>query len=164
MLLSFFTTAIRSILRERYYALIKIVGLALGLGTALVLMLYISHQLSYDSMHPDVSRMYRVNQSNIWDPNGGVFNSTGPAVSFALKNDFPEIEEILRINTPGATIIRYTPPDGSLLSFNESKVLAADSNFFSFFNFKLKEGDPRTALMGNNKVILSDKAAKRLIW
>ena len=41
-------------------------------------------------------------------------------------------------------------------------MLAADSNFFSFFNFKLKEGDPRTALMGKNKVVLSDKAALRL--
>lgn len=162
MLRSFLTIAIRSILRERYYALIKIIGLALGLGTALVLALYIGHQLSYDTMHPDVSRMYRVNQTNIWDPTGGVFNSTGPAVSFALREDFPEIEDILRINTPGGSIVRYAAPDGSVLSFNESKVLAADSNFFSFFDFKLKEGDPRSALVGKNKVILSDKAARRL--
>ena len=107
MLLSFFTTAIRSLFRERHYALIKIIGLALGLGTALVLTLYISHQLSYDSIHTDVSRMYRINQSNIWDPTGGVFNSTGPAVSFALVSDFPEVEEVLRINTPGAMIVRH---------------------------------------------------------
>ena len=100
MFTNYLKTAIRSILRERQYALIKIIGLSLGLGTSMVLLLYISHQLSYDSMHRDVSRMYRVNQSNIWDPNGGVFNSTGPAVAFALRSDFPEIEDILRINTP----------------------------------------------------------------
>jgi putative ABC transport system permease protein len=94
--------------------------------------------------------------------NGQDFNSTGPAVSFALKNDFPEIEEILRINAPGATVVRYTSPDGSVLSFNESKVLAADSNFFSFFDFRLREGDPHSALLGKDKVILSDKAALRL--
>lgn len=162
MFISFFKTALRSILRERYYALIKIVGLALGLGTSMVLLLYISHQLSYDTMHPDVSHMYRINQSNIWDPAGGIFHSTGPAVSFALKNDFPEIEEILRINTPGGYIVRYTQRNGNVLAFDESDVLAADSNFFSFFNFKLKEGDPRAALIGKNKVVLSDKAAKRL--
>lgn len=162
MLINFFKTAIRSILRERYYALIKIAGLALGLGTSLVLMLYISHQLSYDTMHPDVKQMYRINQTNIWDPAGGVFNSTGPAVSFALKSDFQEIEEVLRINTPGDFIVRYSSRNGNILAFNESDVLAADSNFFSFFNFKLKEGDPHTALIGENKVVLSDKAAKRL--
>ncbi len=162
MLTNYLKTAIRSILRERQYALIKIIGLSLGLGTSMVLLLYISHQLSYDSMHRDVSRMYRVNQSNIWDPNGGMFNSTGPAVAFALKSDFPEIEDILRINTPGGQIARYLNPDGDVIAFQETSVLAADSNFFSFFNFKLKEGDPRTALMGKNKVVLSDKAALRL--
>jgi putative ABC transport system permease protein len=162
MLTNYLKTAVRSILRERQYALIKIIGLSLGLGTSMVLLLYISHQLSYDSMHRDISRMYRVNQSNIWDPNGGVFSSTGPAVAFALRNDFPEIEDILRINTPYALTARYTKPNGDVIAFQESKVLAADSNFFSFFNFKLKEGDPRTALIGKNKVVLSDKAAMRL--
>ena len=162
MFTNYLKTALRSILREQQYALIKIIGLSLGLGTSMVLLLYISHQLSYDSMHRDVSRMYRINQSNIWDPNGGVFHSTGPAVTFALKNDFPEIEDILRINTPGSQITRYVRPDGDLIAFNENKVLCADSNFFSFFNLRLKEGDPRTALVGKNKVVLSDKAARRL--
>lgn len=162
MITNFLKTAIRSILRERYYALIKIVGLALGLGTSLVLLLYISHQLSYDTMHPDVSRLYRVNQSNIWDPQGGVFGSTGPAVSFALVSDFPDIEQVMRINTPGSFLVRYSAPNGDVIAFNEHKVLAADSNFFSFFDFKLKEGDQATALIGKNKVVLSDKAAKRL--
>src|SRR5688572_15583321 len=161
MLTSYLKTALRSIIRERQYALIKIIGLSLGLGTSMVLLLYISHQLSYDSMHRDVSRMYRINQSNIWDPNGGVLHSTGPAVTFALKNDFPEIEDILRINTPGSQITRYVKPDGDVIALNENKVLCADSNFFSFFNLKLKEGDPRTALVGKNKVVLSDEAAHR---
>ena len=79
-----------------------------------------------------------------------------------MKNDFPEIEDILRINTPGSQITRYIRPDGDVIAFNQNKVLCADSNFFSFFNLKLKEGDPRTALVGKNKVVLSDKAALRL--
>lgn len=162
MLNNYIKTAVRSILRERQYALIKIIGLALGLGTSMVLLLYITHQLSYDTMYPDVSRMYRVNQTAIWDPNGGIFHSTGPAVAFALGGDFPEIEEVLRINTPGGSIVRYQQPGGDVLAFEENKILAADSNFFSFFNLKLKEGDPNTALFGKNKVVLSDKAALRL--
>lgn len=162
MIVNYLKIAIRSILRERQYALIKIIGLALGLGTSMVLLLYISHQLSYDSMHRDVSRMYRVNQTNIWDPNGGVFNSTGPAVAFALKEDFPEIEEIMRINTPGGMIVRYERNAEDVIALNEQKVLAADSNFFSFFDLRLKEGDATTALIGKNKVVISDKAARRL--
>jgi putative ABC transport system permease protein len=162
MFQNYFKTGIRNILRERYYSLIKIAGLALGLGTSLVLFLYVTHQLSYDSFHPDVDRLYRINQTNIWNPAGGKFNSTGPAVAFSLLQEYPEIEEVLRINTPGENTIRYTKADGDVLAFNESKILAADSNFFSFFAFHLKEGDPGTALQGKNKVVLSDKAAAKL--
>ena len=162
MFQNYFKTAIRSIFRERYYALIKIAGLALGLGTSLVLFLYVTHQLSYDTMHPDVDRMYRVNQTNIWNPKGGYWGSTGPAVASALITEYPAIESVLRINTPGGQIVRYTKPNRDVVAINEGSVLAADSTFFSFFAFELKEGDPRTALEGKNKVVLSDKAAKRL--
>lgn len=162
MLQNYFKTAFRSILRERYYALIKISGLALGLGTTMVIFLYVSHELSYDNFHKDVDRMYCITQTNIWDPQGGVFNSTGPAVAFGLINEYPEIEEVMRVNTPGSQVIRYTKPDGDVIAMNEDRVLAADSNFFSFFDFKLKEGDPKTALMGLGKVVISDKAAQKL--
>jgi putative ABC transport system permease protein len=162
MFLNYFKTGLRNIVRERYYSLIKIAGLALGLGTSLVLFLYVSHQLSYDSFHPNVDRLYRINQTNIWNPAGGKFSSTGVAVAFALMEEFPEIEEALRVNTPGGNIVRYTKANGEVVAFNEEKILAADSNFFSFFGFELIEGDLKTALQGINKVVLSDVAATRL--
>lgn len=162
MFQNYFKTGIRNIIRERYYSLIKIAGLALGLGTSLVLFLYVSHQLSFDSFHPDVDRLYRINQTNIWNPEGGKFGSTGPAVAFSLLEEYPEVEEVLRINTPGENTVRYQKAGGEVLAFNENKILAADSNFFTFFAFALKEGDPKTALHGRNKVVLSDKAAKKL--
>ncbi len=162
MFQNFFKTEIRNILRERYYALIKVAGLALGLGTTLVIFLYVSHQLSYDKFQPDVDRTYCVLQTNIWDPKDGVFNSTGPAVASGLLNEFPEIEETMRINTPASQVVRYTKPDGTVIAYNEESIFAADSNFFSFFDFKLKEGDAKTALIGIGKVVISDKVAKKL--
>ena len=162
MLQNYIKTAIRNILRERYYALIKVTGLALGLGTTMVIFLYVSHELSFDNFHPDVDRTYCVLQTNIWDPRGGIFNSTGPAVAFGLMNDFPEIDEVMRVNTPGGRVVRYTKPDGELIAINEEQILAADSNFFSFFDFRLKEGDPKTALKGIGKVVLSDRTAQKL--
>lgn len=162
MFSNFFTTAIRSLLRERQYALIKIVGLALGLGTSLVIMLYISLQFSYDDMHPHVDREYRIIQSNIWDNAGGLFHSTGPAVAYALADAVPELEAVTRINVLGSQLIKYQSPGGDAVAFQEDKVLAADSNFFSFFGFALRQGDPKTALTGVGKVVISEEAARRL--
>lgn len=153
--------ALRNIKRDGAYSLIKIGGLALGLATSIVLFLYVYHQFTYDRDHPDVDRLYRINMSHIWRPGGGIFHSTGPAVASALEAEFPEIEGILRINTPGAHTVRYAAPDGSSKAFNEgfNDIFAADSTFFSFFNFPLKEGDPATALIGKNKVVISEEAA-----
>ena len=162
MLRNYFKTAIRSILREQYYTLIKILGLALGLGTAMVIFLYVSHELSYDNFHTNIDRMYNINQTNVWNEEGGLVNSTGPAVAFGLINEFPEIEEVLRINTPGGQVVRHAPAQGDVIAINEESVLAADSNFFSFFDFKLKEGDSKTALMGIGKVVISEEASQRL--
>jgi putative ABC transport system permease protein len=164
MFQNYLRTAFRSIRREGYYAVIKVAGLSLGLGTSLVLLLYVLFQMSFDNFHHDLDRLYRVNQTSIWEPGGGIFHSTGPAVAFALVEEFPEIEGVLRINTPGGYTIRYHRPDGTVAAFNESfsNVFAADSNFFEFFNFELQAGDPAIALRGKNKVVLSDAAAKKL--
>lgn len=156
--------AIRNIKRDGAYSVIKVGGLALGLATSIVLFFYVYHQFTYDRDHPDVDRLYRVNMSHIWRPGGGIFHSTGPAVAIALEAEFPEIEKILRINTPGPHTVRYANPDGNSRAFNEgfNDIFAADSTFFSFFHFPLKEGNPATALAGKDKVVISEEAAQKL--
>ncbi len=163
MNLRFFNSSLRNIRRDGIYSLIKIGGLALGLGTSLILLLYVRYQLSFDEQHPFVERTFRVNQTHIWRPGGGIFHSTGPAVAFALRDEFPEIEDVLRINTPGGYTFRHTTGNGETRAFNErfDNVFAADSNFFSFFDIRLREGNAKTALVGANKVILSAEAATK---
>ena len=87
--------------------------------------------------------------------------STTPPLAALLRDKYPEIEASTRINTPGGKLVRYKTEDQNLLAFNERDILAADSNFFEFFAFPLKEGDPKTALQGVGKVILSEETAQR---
>ncbi len=148
--------AFRNLRRNRGYSLINIVGLALGLAGCLLVFSYTQFEKSYDQNHPDVDRLYRVNQTAIWNPEGGVMGSTAPPVAALLKDKFPEIEAVTRINTPGSRTIRYQDR-----AFNESEILAADSNFFDFFAFELASGNAQTALDGVGKVILSAEAATK---
>ena len=161
MLKSYFKISWRNIVRNKGYSAINIAGLAIGIATCMLAYSYIRFELSYDDLHPDVDRLYRVNQTMIWRPEGGMFDSTGPALAQALNEEYPEIEEVLRINTPGASIVRHIAADGSVNAIHEENILAADSNFFSFFAFPLKEGNPETALSGINKVVLSEAAARK---
>ncbi len=158
---SYFVIMMRAMRKSLAYSLINIVGLAIGIASCLLIFNYVRFEKSFDTMHPDVDQLYRVNQTAIWTPNGGVMTSSGPQLALALKEDYPEVDQALRIHTPGDILVRYPSNDGDVKSFRESRVLAADSNFFSFFNFKLKEGDARTALLGQNKVVISDEVAKK---
>lgn len=162
MLLNFIRTAIRNLIREGHYTVIKIVGLSLGFGTSLALLLYITHELSYDTMHPDVGRTYRVTQTNIWQNSHDMFHSTGPAVASAIVDAIPEVESVMRINTPGSMVVKYQARNGNVVAMQEESVIAADSNFFSFFEVNLQQGDPATALQGVGKAVLSADAAHRL--
>ncbi len=162
MLRNYFTSAIRNILRERYFAVINVIGLALGLAVCLLITSFIRYETSYDKTHPDLDQLYRVDQTLIWAPEGGIMSSSGPQLAHALREEFPEVEKVLRINTPGSYLVRYQKNDGQVLVFNEDNVLGADSTFFDFFDFPLNEGDPATALVGINKVVISAEVATKL--
>ncbi len=162
MLRNYFKSSIRNILRERYFSFINVVGLALGIAVCLLIWSYVRFEMSYDNFHKDLDRLYRVNQTLIWAPEGGMMGSTGPQLALVLREDFPEVQEAMRVNTPGNFLVRYQEPGGQVKSFNEDNVLAADSNFFNFFNIPLKEGNPNTALVGVDKVVISNKIAEKL--
>lgn len=161
MLRSYFKLTLRNISRSKGYSFINIFGLSLGIACCLLTTNYLAFELSYDNYHPHVDRTYRVDQTLVWNPEGGKFGSTALALAAELKNDYAEIEEILRVNTPGDFVVRYTQSNGDVSSFNEDHILAVDSNFFNFFGFELKEGNPSTALKGLNKVVISEDVARK---
>ncbi|MEP2774296.1 MAG: ABC transporter permease [Fulvivirga sp.] len=158
MFKNIFKITLRNLIKERFYATVNIFGLALGIASSLLIISYVLHETSYDKTHPDLDRLYRVNMTNIWMPGGGEWSSTSPPLAEVLVADYPEIEETVRINTPGGNIIR-SESDGELMSFYESEILGADSNFFNLFDFELLYGDPKTALTGINKVVVSKEMA-----
>ncbi|CAN5262994.1 ABC transporter permease [soil metagenome] len=161
MINSYFKITFRSLKKNIGYSAINIFGLAIGIASCLLIYNYVQFENSFDTMHPDVEQLYRVNQTAVWSPEGGIMTSSGPQLAHVLQNEYPEVEKVLRINTPGNFIVRYSDNEGKVIAFRESGVLAADSTFFSFFDFKLKEGDSRSALIGKNKVVISAETAEK---
>jgi putative ABC transport system permease protein len=132
----------RNLKRQKLFSFINLLGLTVSMVSTLLIYLYVSHEFSYDRFHSQADRIYRVNQTFIWgENNDNQFASTGPGVAYAVKEELPEVELVTSIHTPGNFIISYTNESGEVKSFEEERILAADTNFFKMFNFPLVKGD-----------------------
>lgn len=152
----------RNIKRQKLFSFINLLGLTVSIASTVLIYTYVEHELGYDGFHHDVERIYRVNQTFIWgENNNNQFSSTGPGVAYAIKEELPEVELMTSIHTPGNFIIAYTNSAIEVISFEESRVLAADSNFFDMFNFQLVKGDPSSAFRQANTLVLTQSTAKK---
>jgi putative ABC transport system permease protein len=158
MLSHYLKIAVRNLLQQKFYALINILGLAIGLASWLLITMYVMNQLSYDRFHERADRIYRVNYSAklVTDGDRYTIGATPPPVARILSTEFPEIERGTRIYPKGSSVIRYGDK-----YFTEGGVLAVDSNFFQVFSFKLKQGDPITALQEPNSLIVTEDMARK---
>ncbi len=162
MIKYYFLLFVRKIQRQKLFAFINILGLSVGMASALLMYLFVSDEFSYDQFHKNADRIYRVNQTFIWgEGNKNQFASTGPGVSFAVKAEIPEVEQVVRIHTPGDFLISYTDAKNEVKTFDQDKVLAADSNLFQVFTFPLLKGNPQTALRYPQTLVMTESTARK---
>jgi len=156
MWINYFKVAFRNIARQKFYAFVNVFGLTIGLASTILISLYITDELSYDRFHKDADRIYQVGVFGRLA--GQEFNgASSPApMAATIVDEIPDVEAAIRLNQWSKVICGYGDK-----SFTEERVLLADSNFFSFFTFKLLQGNPEEALKGPKKLVLSESAAKK---
>ena len=149
MLNSDLIIALRHLSRHRGYATVNVLGLAVGLASAILIFLYVGHELSYDRYHEQADRIYRVAFNN----NAKTSLSVGPA----LLADFPEVRDRLRMHpTTGTWVMKYEDR-----VFYERAVYWADDSLFDFFTLPLVRGDPDRALEAPYTLVISEDTARR---
>ena len=145
-------------MKYKFISFINLFGLTVALACCMLIVAYVSNEVSYDKFNKDAERIYRVTRSfNI--PNGAEIlhlSAVAPPFGPLLKNYFPDIEKITRILSNGNTALKY----GEKL-FNENKVYFADENLFDFFSIPVVEGNSKTALGDPFSVMLSQDMAKK---
>ncbi|HTQ66191.1 MAG TPA: ABC transporter permease [Puia sp.] len=155
MFKNYFKTAFRNLLHNKIYSFINIAGLSLGVACAMLIMLYVNDEISYDRFHKNISQIYRIDKETTKDNGDFHYNSyTGyfPGPRFAAR--IPEIQSFVRFQ-PSETNIKI---GGNVQSQDISYV---DSNFFSVFTFPLIEGSATTVLSKPNSIVLSQDMAKK---
>ncbi len=156
MLQNYLKIAIRNLLRNKTFSAINVVGLALGIATCLIIMLFVYDELSYDRFNEKADRIYRVVfKASI---NDGKINEANvmPPTAQVLKNDYPEVLDVTRLRSSGSPEIVYHDK-----KFKENSFASVDANFFQVFTLPLLKGDTKTALVQPNTAVITKELAKK---
>jgi putative ABC transport system permease protein len=152
MFKNYFKIAFRNLARNKIYSFINIAGLGIGLACALLIMLYVKDEISFDRFHKNVNHIYRIaRKSNGNNVNGTTGFLQGPR----FTQNVPGVKSFVRVQGGAEDIKKGTEVQ------EQDGVLSVDSNFFSVFTFPLLSGNPETCLTEPHSIVLSEDAAKK---
>lgn len=158
MNLNSFKVALRNLAKQKGYTAINIIGLAIGIASALLIALYVYEETTYDKFHPNHERLYRVYlKSRMMGTEMSGAVSCAP-VGPTITKEYADVESFCRtFNFGGDQLVRNGDK-----TFIAKRAIFADSTFFKVFNgFKLLTGDPQKALSNPNSLVLTQSASKK---
>jgi len=150
MFRNYFKTAFRNFARNKVYSCINVAGLSLGLACAMLIMLYVKDEVSFDRFHRNVNNIYRI-VSKSSEHN---MVMTGPLQGPRFSQNVPGIRSFVRIRNGAEDIKKGNYVQSQDLVF-------VDSNFFSVFTFPLLSGDAKTCLTEPHSIVLTEDIARR---
>ncbi len=149
--------AFRNLSKNKLFSFLNIAGLSIGMAVCIMILLFVNYERDFDTIH--TKNIYRLNEVQNWE--GMVAPQKVALTMFpmgpTLKEEFPEVVNYTRLVKEDEFTLRNGETQVELNS-----VLWADSSFFQLFDFKLLEGDPVTALVRPNSLILTESSAKRI--
>ncbi len=154
MLKNFFKTAGRNILRHKAYSIINFVGLTCGVTLALLIMVYVRSEVSFDNFHAKGDRLYRIKYVA---PNGLELATSPPPLTPAMPEFFPEVEMTGRMFGRNVSMKRPEAEE----SFEETGVFFADSSIMKMMTFEFVKGDPEKALTEEFTVVINEEMATK---
>ena len=119
--------SLRSFRRQRSYIFINVFGLSIGIACSVLIALFVINEASYDSFNTKKDRIFRVILNGKLGDRELIASSTPAIMGPTLPEEFPEVEDFLRMNEAGPTIIEYDNQ-----TFMEDHLVQADSSFFNF--------------------------------
>ncbi|HZY78804.1 MAG TPA: ABC transporter permease [Cyclobacteriaceae bacterium] len=157
MVKSYLLIALRNIFRSKLFSLVNILGLMFGMGSALLIFLWVNDELGVNMFHSKIKQLYQVKEHQTYS--GGktfTFDATpGPMAPF-IKQKFPEIEMASRWTWPVTPLLQYREK-----SF-KSNGRFVDTDFILMFDFPFLQGDKNTALNDRNSIVLTESFATKM--
>ncbi|MDO8835174.1 MAG: ABC transporter permease, partial [Vicinamibacterales bacterium] len=158
----YFKTAWINIKSRKLSSLINVAGLVLGMSSSIIILLWVFNQLSYDRFHEKNDRTYQLYKEWVVARKNNFHSGTAPALLPSMAADFPEIEKSARFKVftqreRNNNLIKYKD-----VVFSEEFFGFADNDFFQVFSFPFLKGDPNTALLEPNSIVLTASFSKKI--
>ena len=156
MLKNLIVIALRNFKKDKWYSLLNILGLTIGITFSLFLIFYIKDELTFDRFNKKVDRIYRiVSYIQEKDKNTNWAITQSP-LALTMKKDFPEVEEAVRFTGRERTLFKQ-----GTNNFYETKIYYVDSNVFKIFTINFLQGNPDNALNEPNSIVISQTLAEK---
>lgn len=157
MLGNYVKITVRTFWKNKLFSGLNVVGLGIGMAAVWLMVLYVADELSYDRFHAKADRIVRVVHYAQWPGGNLKLAPTSAPFGPALKNDYPEVEKAVRINTEG----------GGQITFNDKKmdvnnIFFTDPSVFEVFTFPFLYGDPASSLAKPQSIVLTKSIAENL--
>ncbi|MGE5521779.1 MAG: ABC transporter permease [Candidatus Dadabacteria bacterium] len=156
MFRNYMKVALRNLWKYKGYSAINIFGLAAGLATCLLILIFVIDELSYDHYNKNIDRIYRVDGDIKFGGSHFILAVVPDPAGPELKKQFPQVEQYVRFRQRGGFLVRKG--DNNI---QENKVVFTDSSLFNVFTLPLIAGDARTALVDPKSMVITEDIARK---
>lgn len=156
MLMNYLKITLRNLIKNKLYSFVNIFGLAIGVACFILIGLFVLDELTYDTDNTNVDRIFRINAHyKVGDNRFNMANSPIPLAN-VIKEEYPEIQNVVRIQNTGNIYVKKGDE-----YIKEERFYYADSTMFDIFTIEFVSGNPKTALVEPNSVVITDKMAEK---
>jgi len=158
MIKSYLLTAWRNIAKNKFYSVLNVIGPAIGIACAILILLYVRDELTFDRQSPDYQRIYRLESDFSISGKNTVAGLVAMPLAPTLKDEYPDIETYARFAGFGINDVLFEYGD---LKFFEDNIYFSDSTVFDIFNYKFVLGSPDGALTEPNTIVVTESFASK---
>jgi putative ABC transport system permease protein len=162
MLKNYLRIAIRSLIKQKVYTIINVLGLSTGIASCILIVMFVTNEFSYDSFHTNADNIHKVVLERKYPNHATNYAIIPHSYADVMLRDFPEVTSVIKMGGPiNQVVVNYKDERDEVKQFEEDFIMAADSNFFTFFSIRVLKGDPKKVLLQQNDIVLTEETAKR---
>ena len=156
MLKNYLKVALRNLWKNKSFSFINIVGLAIGLATCLLIVLFVQDELNYDCYNVNADRIYRVDGDIQFGGSHFILAVMPPVMSSTLVKDYPQVQAAVRFRDYGGFLVKKGNEN-----IQENHVVYTESSVFNVFTLPMIAGDPKTALTDPHSLVITRSTAMK---